>query len=126
MRISFYGSSNQPVAISSDGTRIVSGLEDMSVRVWDASTGAELRLDGHSGAVFSVTFLSDGARIVSGSTDNQVCVSGVAAHTNPWKPSSHGNWIMSPNITILIPVGLVPSYGSLIAGYYIENRVLVS
>jgi WD40 repeat protein len=45
------------------------------VRVWDASTGAELKtLNGHTDAVWSVAFSSDGTRIVSGSFDNSVRV----------------------------------------------------
>ena len=61
------------VAFSSDGTRIVSGSGDKSVRIWDTSTGTELsRLDGHSDAVSSVAFSTDGTRIVSGSRDKSV------------------------------------------------------
>ncbi|EDR10450.1 mycorrhiza-induced NACHT/WD-repeat protein [Laccaria bicolor S238N-H82] len=56
------------VAFSTDSTRIVSGSKDKSVRVWDASTGAELKvLNGHMKAVNSVAFSTDGTRIVSGS-----------------------------------------------------------
>ena len=63
------------VAFSSDGTRIVSGSLDKSVRVWDASTGVELKeLRGHTSLVFSVVFSSDGTRIVSGSDDKSVRV----------------------------------------------------
>jgi WD domain, G-beta repeat len=59
------------VAISRDGTRIVTGSEDNTARVWDAKTFAELgRLAGHTGAVYSVAFSPDGARIVTGSADN--------------------------------------------------------
>ncbi|KAF5319337.1 hypothetical protein D9619_008898 [Psilocybe cf. subviscida] len=69
------GSSVKSVAFSSDGTHIVSGLLDRSVRVWDASTGAQLQvLNGHSGTVNSVAFSSDGTHIVSGSHDNSVRV----------------------------------------------------
>jgi WD40 repeat protein len=58
------------VAFSSDGTRIVFGSEDRSVRVWDASTGAELKiLNGHTGWVRSVAFSSDGTGMASGSDD---------------------------------------------------------
>ncbi|KAF9479502.1 hypothetical protein BDN70DRAFT_687374, partial [Pholiota conissans] len=36
------------IALSSDGKYLVSGLEDQTVRVWDASTGKELKvLEGH-------------------------------------------------------------------------------
>ena len=63
------------VAFSSDETRIVSGSYDQSVRVWDASTGAELMaLNGHTDWVTSVAFSSDGTRIVSGSSDQSVRV----------------------------------------------------
>jgi WD40 repeat protein len=53
----------------------VSGSDDNSVRVWDASTGVELKeLKGHTRSVNSVAFSSDGTRIVSGSDDNSVRV----------------------------------------------------
>ena len=45
------------VAFSPDGTHIVSGSYDKSVRVWDASTRAELKvLNGHTQYVNSVAF----------------------------------------------------------------------
>jgi len=69
------GSATWAVAFSSDGTWIVSGSSDKSVRVWDASTGAELNvLKGHTHSVNSVVFSSDGTWIVSGSSDNSVRV----------------------------------------------------
>ena len=55
--------------------RIVSGSYDKSVRVWDALTGAELKvLRGHISGVSSAAFSPDGARIVSGSYDTTVRV----------------------------------------------------
>jgi len=69
------GTGNSSVAFSPDGVRIVSGSYDKSVRVWDASTGAELKLlNGHTRAVNSVAFSPDGTRIVSGSDDKSVRV----------------------------------------------------
>ena len=63
------------VTFSTDGTRIISGSDDNSVRVWDASTGAELKvLEGHTHFVWSVAFSADGTRIVSGSADKSVRV----------------------------------------------------
>jgi WD40 repeat protein len=63
------------VAFSSDGSRIVSGSVDKSVRVWDALTGEEKHvLNGHTDSVNSVACSSDGSRIVSGSDDNSVRV----------------------------------------------------
>jgi hypothetical protein len=55
---------------SPDGTRIVSGSSDETVRVWDASTGAVLRtLEGHTSSVWSVAFSPDETLIVSSSGD---------------------------------------------------------
>ena len=43
------------------------------VWVWDASTGAELKvLKGHTKTLCSVAFSADGVRIVSGSEDKSV------------------------------------------------------
>ena len=63
------------VAISSDGTRIVSGSNDGTVKVWDAATGHEIfSFEGHTADVMSVAISSDDTRIVSGGVDNTVKV----------------------------------------------------
>ncbi|KAF9485945.1 hypothetical protein BDN70DRAFT_870420 [Pholiota conissans] len=63
------------VAFSSDNKWIVSGSDDQTVRVWDASTGEELKvLEGHGDYVRSVGFSSDNMQIVSGSDDKTVRV----------------------------------------------------
>ncbi|KAF7970202.1 hypothetical protein HWV62_24790 [Athelia sp. TMB] len=64
------------VAFSPDGSKIVSGSDDKTVRVWDVVTGqlAIPPLQGHQGYVWSVAFSPDGSRIVSGSDDQTVRV----------------------------------------------------
>ena len=60
---------------SADESRILSWGTDNTVRVWDATSGAELLiLRGHKGYVWAAGFSSDGARIVSGAADNSVRV----------------------------------------------------
>ena len=53
-------------AYSPDGTRIVSGSEDKTLKVWDARTGQDLlTLKGHTGSVSSVAYSPDGSQIAS-------------------------------------------------------------
>lgn len=63
------------VAISTDGTRFVSGSTDSTIRVWDVDTSQCIQtLKNQSHPVMSVAISIDGTRIVSGSTDRAVRV----------------------------------------------------
>ena len=64
------------VVFSPDGTGIVSGSYDNTVRVWDAERGVEIGspLHGHTSSVTSVAFSPDSTRIMSGSDDKTVRV----------------------------------------------------
>ncbi len=55
------------VDLSTDGTKVVSGSFDGTVRLWDSETGQLIGepLTGHSGDVFNVEFSPDGRYIVS-------------------------------------------------------------
>ncbi|KIJ26241.1 hypothetical protein M422DRAFT_272726 [Sphaerobolus stellatus SS14] len=61
------------IAISPDGTKIVSGSDDRTVQIWDAFTSQSLgSLEGHQGRVNSIAISPDGTKIVSGSNDRTV------------------------------------------------------
>ena len=58
------------VVFSPDGSRVASGSEDRTARVWDVQTGeCQYTLEGHLDAVRSVVFSPDGSRVASGSED---------------------------------------------------------
>jgi WD40 repeat protein len=58
------------VAITSDGSYLVSASLDSTLKVWDLATGALLRtLEGHTRALYGVAVMPDGRRAVSASHD---------------------------------------------------------
>ena len=84
------------VAFSPDGTQIVSGSSDKTIRVWDVVTGQQVgeALRGHKDIVHSVAFSPDGTHIVSGSNDNTIRVWDVVMGVNayPTCPQFHCDW----------------------------------
>ncbi|KAJ6586709.1 quinon protein alcohol dehydrogenase-like superfamily [Mycena sp. CBHHK59/15] len=86
------------VAFSPDGTQIVSGSADHTVRVWDAQTGHTVAgpFEGHSDWVNSVAFSPDGTQIVSGSADNTMRVwDAQTGHTVAGPFEGHSDWVRS-------------------------------
>ncbi|MCX6560586.1 MAG: caspase family protein [Candidatus Aminicenantes bacterium] len=58
------------IAFSPDSRVIASGSDDLTIKLWDAATGKQLRsLAGHTDGVRSVAFSPDGKVVASGSGD---------------------------------------------------------
>src|SRR5262249_4016085 len=58
------------VALSSDGTRVISGSQDGTARIWDAKTGRSMALipahgPARAGGIFKVAFSSDGSEVLT-------------------------------------------------------------
>ncbi|CAE6425532.1 unnamed protein product [Rhizoctonia solani] len=64
------------IAFSPNQRLVVSGSDDMTIRIWDLQTSSSLGgpFIGHSGPVRSVAFSPDNSQIVSGSADGTIKV----------------------------------------------------
>jgi WD40 repeat protein len=61
------------LAVSPDGSQLLSGDDDGTIRVWSLPRGAAGGvLLGHEGPVKSLAFVGDGRRAVSGGADSSV------------------------------------------------------
>ena len=61
------------VAFSPNGSLVLSSGEDGTLKLWDVSTGREIRtFTGHAKKVFSVAFSPDGQFALSGSEDRSM------------------------------------------------------
>ena len=81
--------------MSVDGSRIVSGSGDNTIREWDVESGRDVaKLDGHTEPVTGFLMSADGGRIVSGSRSSTIRVWGVVeswpsscCDERGWKPN---------------------------------------
>lgn len=72
------------VAVSADGSRIVTGSDDHTARVWDAASGALVAvLAGHTGPVSGVAISADGGLAVTASADATAIIWNVKAPATP-------------------------------------------
>ena len=99
------------LAYSADGTRIVTGGVDTTVRVFDVATGAEVKkFAGHANRVLAVAYAPDGKRVASEGQDATIRVwdveRGAQLKLFPGHVSSGtSNLRFSPDGTLLAAVG---------------------
>ena len=86
------------VAFSYDGSHLVSGSEDKTIRIWDCYTGNEVALYQHLDRVRCVAFSRDSGRVAFGSLRDGMCIwnpSTGEIHTNPGNMSKREHWMNS-------------------------------
>jgi WD40 repeat protein len=84
------------VAFSPDGSRIITGRANGSVRLWDAATGEELRfLQSHTQRIASVAFSPDGQMILTASWDGTIRLWDASTAVPLLPIMTHGNVIRS-------------------------------
>jgi WD40 repeat protein len=98
-------------AFSPDGTRVVTGGDDHTAKVWDTRTGAKLlTLEGHAGKVYASAFSPDGFRVVTAGWDRTAKVwdARTGAELLTLKGHTVGVWgaAFGPNGTRVVTAGL--------------------
>jgi eukaryotic-like serine/threonine-protein kinase len=97
-----YGHSDSvtSVCFAPDGSRLVSGSLDTTIRVWDAKIGTSLlELRGHSGPVNSVRVSPDSSQVVSGSTDGTIRIWDLRSGVSLREIKGHADSVQSVDIS---------------------------
>ena len=105
------------MAISKDGTLIVKGDNDGTVRRWDASTRKSIgeTMYGHSGWVNAIVISDDGRLIVTGSYDGNV---------RQWKARNGEAIGKSMEDSSPVTELVISTDGSVIASLHRDNRIV--
>jgi WD40 repeat protein len=63
---------------SSDGTFLVSGSDDKTIKLWDVQTGGVIKiLHGYTDCIYSVSISADNTMVASLSKDRMVCIENI-------------------------------------------------
>jgi len=94
------------VAFSPDGTRVLTGSDDQTAKLWDARTGICIRtFTGHTDYVLSVGYSPDGTRVLTGSWDKTAKLWDAATGSCIRTFTGHSGGHYCPVISRIIPTG---------------------
>ena len=84
------------LAFSPDSKTLVSGGEDLTVRMWVPATGKEVRRFGeHADKIGAIAFAADGKMLASGSRDGSICFWDVASGRELRRFQGHAGAVIS-------------------------------
>ena len=87
-------------SFSPDGTRVVTGSEDKTAKIWNAMSGAVvLILKGHAGIIRSASFSPDGTRVVTASEDKTAKIWNVTSGAEVLALKGHNGAVSSASFS---------------------------
>jgi WD40 repeat protein/adenylylsulfate kinase-like enzyme len=101
-----HANSVNAVSFSPNGKLLATGSFDNTVKLWDTSTGKEIKtLTGHTNSVYAVSFSPNGKLLATGSRDNTVKLWDTTTGKQIKTLTGHKNWLtavsFSPNGKLL-------------------------
>ena len=91
-------------AFSPDGTRVVSGSSDKTVRIWNVNTGEiERVLEGHTDDVSSVVFSPDGTRVISSTLGDVMIWDAITGQSTPLSCHESFQFLDGSKVTHIFP-----------------------
>ncbi len=98
--LSGHSDSVNAVAVTPDGTRVISAAGDSTCKVWDLATGQEVfTLSGHGGWMRAVAVTPDGTRVISASVDETCKVWDLSTGQEVFTLSGHSGMVNAVAVT---------------------------
>jgi len=118
------------VAVSSDSNYVATGSKDKSIKLWDRSTGREIRsFLGHEATVTSIEFTADGKYLVSGGNDRAIRIWDVYSGNEVYHLATDGivtDIAVDPKMKFFVVAGYNDSgYGDSATVYDLRSRKIV-
>jgi WD40 repeat protein len=110
------------VTFSSDGTSLVSGSDDKTIKLWDVQTGGVIKtFHGHTNFVFSVSISFNYTTIASGSNDETIRLWDIQTG-ECCCVINHGSWVTCVSFHPINPQQLISISGDIVQQWDIDGR----